>query len=318
MKTEIEHIQHLLQKSKVQVQREFEEWWKKRTRPRQASGASATSPRPAWPTPPPLSGSSTQQSQETTPTSGGGGLKRHQVAIAAQVSRHLHGGQLTNKPPGPPNSDPAGDSAPPPRGSRGRGVESVDMPPEQASPQRPLREEWERAGEEGGGSAVRGGGGGGVVGTDGRGGLYQDSWQPADSLSPPSHAGCGEGRVASSDRSSLERSGERHLPKKKHLFPTILDFDSHIRYATLSHLSFTHTLSFHSPPPPLSLSLLLFTLLPLSLTSRGSMSEGDMATSKKAEDISPRSSIPLTGDPKADADIIAFYKARQKLIKGLR
>ncbi len=29
-------------------------------------------------------------------------------------------------------------------------------------------------------------------------------------------------------------------------------------------------------------------------------------------------SIPLTGDPKADADIKAFYKARQKLIqKGL-
>ncbi len=25
-------------------------------------------------------------------------------------------------------------------------------------------------------------------------------------------------------------------------------------------------------------------------------------------------SIPLTGDPKADADIMAFYKARQKLI----
>ncbi len=27
-----------------------------------------------------------------------------------------------------------------------------------------------------------------------------------------------------------------------------------------------------------------------------------------------RDSIPLTGDPKADADILAFYKARQKLI----
>jgi len=27
------------------------------------------------------------------------------------------------------------------------------------------------------------------------------------------------------------------------------------------------------------------------------------------------SAIPLTGDSRADADIIAFYKARQKLIK---
>ncbi len=31
-----------------------------------------------------------------------------------------------------------------------------------------------------------------------------------------------------------------------------------------------------------------------------------------------QSSIPLTGDTKADADIIAFYKARQKLIRGLK
>ncbi len=29
-------------------------------------------------------------------------------------------------------------------------------------------------------------------------------------------------------------------------------------------------------------------------------------------------SIPLTGDTKADADIIAFYKARQKLIRELK
>ena len=29
---------------------------------------------------------------------------------------------------------------------------------------------------------------------------------------------------------------------------------------------------------------------------------------------SKASSIPLTGDPRADADILAFYKARQKLI----
>ena len=43
---------------------------------------------------------------------------------------------------------------------------------------------------------------------------------------------------------------------------------------------------------------------------------------KKGEDevleTSPRSSIPLTGDPKADADILAFYKARQKLIREFK
>lgn len=35
-------------------------------------------------------------------------------------------------------------------------------------------------------------------------------------------------------------------------------------------------------------------------------------------EVSPRSSIPLTGDPKADADILAFYKARQKLIREFK
>lgn len=39
--------------------------------------------------------------------------------------------------------------------------------------------------------------------------------------------------------------------------------------------------------------------------------------------LSPRgdpgkASIPLTGDPRADADILAFYKARQKLIREFK
>ena len=33
---------------------------------------------------------------------------------------------------------------------------------------------------------------------------------------------------------------------------------------------------------------------------------------------SKASSIPLTGDPRADADILAFYKARQKLIREFK
>ena len=32
VKTEIEHVQHLLQKSKVQIQRDFEEWWKQHSK----------------------------------------------------------------------------------------------------------------------------------------------------------------------------------------------------------------------------------------------------------------------------------------------
>lgn len=33
---------------------------------------------------------------------------------------------------------------------------------------------------------------------------------------------------------------------------------------------------------------------------------------------SSKASIPLTGDPRADADILAFYKARQKLIREFK
>ena len=36
--------------------------------------------------------------------------------------------------------------------------------------------------------------------------------------------------------------------------------------------------------------------------------------SKEKYSMDSKSSLPLTGDPNADKDIIAFYKARQKLI----
>ena len=31
LKTEIEHVQHLHEKAKLQVQRDFEQWWEKQT-----------------------------------------------------------------------------------------------------------------------------------------------------------------------------------------------------------------------------------------------------------------------------------------------
>jgi len=31
LKTEIEHIQHLLEKSRMQLQKDFEEWWEQQT-----------------------------------------------------------------------------------------------------------------------------------------------------------------------------------------------------------------------------------------------------------------------------------------------
>ena len=31
LKTEIEHIQHLLEKSRVELQKDFEQWWEKQT-----------------------------------------------------------------------------------------------------------------------------------------------------------------------------------------------------------------------------------------------------------------------------------------------
>ena len=80
MKTEIEHVQHLLQKSKVQIQRDFEEWWKQHSTNRKLS------PRAAWHTPPlPLRpgsqssvGTTRQQEREKSPS--GRGLSRHQEA----------------------------------------------------------------------------------------------------------------------------------------------------------------------------------------------------------------------------------------------
>ncbi len=87
MKTEVEHVQHLLQKSKVQIQREFEEWWEKsRT---STVSTRALSPRAAWHTPllhPSASQGHTPSVQASPPNTHR--LRCHQEAIAAQFS-HL-------------------------------------------------------------------------------------------------------------------------------------------------------------------------------------------------------------------------------------
>lgn len=77
MKTEVEHVQHLLQKTKVKVQKDFEEWWK-----RSQSGSRRTvSPRAAWHTPPVPAHSQGDERHR---------LSRHQEAIAAQLSLQQH------------------------------------------------------------------------------------------------------------------------------------------------------------------------------------------------------------------------------------
>ena len=54
LKTEIEHLQHLLEKSKVQMQKDFEAWWNEQSSFTQRTSNKKTST--AWKTPtPPLS-----------------------------------------------------------------------------------------------------------------------------------------------------------------------------------------------------------------------------------------------------------------------
>ena len=75
MKTEIEHVQHLLQKSKVQIQRDFEEWWKQHSTNRKLS------PRAAWHMPPlPLRPGSQGQH-------GSRRERSHQVGVALVCTR---------------------------------------------------------------------------------------------------------------------------------------------------------------------------------------------------------------------------------------
>lgn len=80
MKTEIEHIQHLLQKSKVQIQREFEEWWKRTNNSSISSDDKDIGTKGAWHTPPASSPSKDTRIRSSSHR------RRHQQAIAAQFS----------------------------------------------------------------------------------------------------------------------------------------------------------------------------------------------------------------------------------------
>ena len=74
-------MQHLLQKAKVKIQRDFEEWWK-------VTHNSGSNPRAAWRTPSTSESSRSQEVSEMVSPSPRGHhhLRCHQQAIAAQFS----------------------------------------------------------------------------------------------------------------------------------------------------------------------------------------------------------------------------------------
>lgn len=208
MKSEIEHIQHLLQKAKVQVQREFEQWWKQ-------TRTSTSPPRAAWYTPPPASGSSAQSRQSSRQRP-----RRHQVAIAVQYSQGGSGGQPLSptepsgqysSPSGPPNENSNKESQEArlaEQNSSGRGLGSI-------------REDGARRVP-----------GGAMERVTKQSSPYRGSWQQAESLSPPKPTRDGErGR---SPPVSEHKYDERYLTKKKQLFSASKDFDSQIRLVSLS------------------------------------------------------------------------------------
>ena len=127
---------------------------------------------------------------------------------------------------------------------------------------------------------------GGRVGTSKQGSLYQSSWQQADSLSPQNRLAAAEAAVPPGGKQVM---GDSYLSKQKSLFASKMDSSPQARSTgghstTDSH----HRRSTRDPPP------------------------------NSSREIDPKASIPLTGDPRADADILAFYKARQKLIRELK
>ena len=159
MKTEIEHVQHLLQKSKVQIQRDFEEWWKQHSTNRKLS------PRAAWHTPPlPLrpgsqssAGTTRQQEGEESPT--GHGLSRHREAIATQMAHQQRTGGDKRGSGSSRGRAPSVLSQVDSNSSNRADVNSVDAHPRQ-------------------GSRVEG-----AMATKHGGTEYQSSWQQANSIS---------------------------------------------------------------------------------------------------------------------------------------
>lgn len=185
MKTEIEHVQHLLQKAKVKVQREFEEWWKRES---EATGPSSSTtappptptissttspPRAAWYTPPPATTTTTAADLASTQGSSAQSHvgtqhrpRRHQVAIAAQFSHQRPGNHSPSSlTPAPNTKSLSQDQHPSPSNFR---------PPNNPTESRlPPGSRNQGAADETTGEATI------------QGSLYRTSWQPADSLSPP-------------------------------------------------------------------------------------------------------------------------------------
>ena len=244
MKTEIEHVQHLLQKSKVQLQREFEEWWRQTRTP-----SGSTPPREAWYTPPPapaLPTNSSAHSQESSRHR----PHRHQAAIAAQHA-HLQGsaGQPPTSPPKPPSKygghsllqgsegqAPPSPPTRPPSKHRGRSPNPRTLNPVENRP--PTGDTPQYTKPPGANSLQRSGKRRKRPGEDVRALtelegaakqgslLYRKSWQPADALSPPQ-------QVPSPPKQSLVRESERsvssgggqYLSERKQLFPPGKGFD---------------------------------------------------------------------------------------------
>lgn len=207
MKTEIEHVQHLLQKSKVQIQRNFEEWWKKS----QQSSNKKLSPRAAWHTPPLLLRPGTQSSASTLEhevSQSGSRPSRHQAAIAAQFT-HQHTSS----------------------GDRGNSRQSLSPPGSVARTERGLKTQMVGQVDSRSGDGTRMAGtlglsSGRAEGTTTKNGsVYPSSWQQANSFSL---------QTALPETPASPGATDQYLSKQRALFPTKLD--SHSRLDTCTRL----------------------------------------------------------------------------------
>ena len=207
MKTEIEHIQHLLQKSKVQIQQEFDEWWK-----RTHCSNKSTTPKEAWYTPPDSSSSKSQETSRQDHFRGHHSLRRHQQAIVDQISNpdKSSGHQTLSSPQTLPSYKSEGTDL------RSKGQLSKNNVSSITSP---------HLGMTAGGMMMSSGDGikdlssVGIEKLKEHQSLYcsstsSKSWQPASSLSPPSG-----GTLSTEATSPTAKYSEKYKPKRKHLFP---------------------------------------------------------------------------------------------------
>ena len=190
-KTEIEHVQHLLQKSKVQIQRE---WWKQHSTNRKLS------PRAAWHTPHLPLRPGSQSSAETTRQQEGEespserGLSRNQEAIAAQMAHQQRTG-----------GDKRGSGS-----SRGRAPSLLSQVDSNSSNRADVNSVDARPRQ---GSRVEG-----AMTTKHGGTGYQSYWQQADSIS--FSARTATARTATAGTAKISSPGDQSLSKQRNLFPT--------------------------------------------------------------------------------------------------